>query len=348
MDYGTERLDSAQAKAWRAQDWPAPAAVWTGTPAADLARAADALNHHARDLAALAALSLDLPARAVLTEDLTLAISALRDPARAGSLDQTTATPLVLIPAGVLPSALIGAAVPALAAGRAAVLRVAPKALPLAHALLAVMALPEGALVVQSGDAVPGPDLAFIIHADADLDAVADALCDRYWPLNPRPVRLIVQEGVTDAFIARLNARLARLRMGDPLALDSDLAPLPPAPDLAARIAAAGGMLSGRICTGLGPATLPETDQPVGFILTFRLPPEAVALAENHPGPMAVSLWSESVEPALNTAFSLRIQSVALNGLPGTVTEAGCLRLRQNGVQIDLPAGQRSTETAGY
>ncbi len=61
----------------------------------------------------------------------------------------------------------------------------------------------------------------FIVFADADLDAAVEGVVDAIW-FNQGQVccagsRILVQEGVDRAFTAKLTARMAKLRVGDPL-----------------------------------------------------------------------------------------------------------------------------------
>ena len=61
----------------------------------------------------------------------------------------------------------------------------------------------------------------FIVFDDADLDSAVEGVVDAIW-FNQGQVccagsRLLVQEGIHDAFIAKLKARLETLRVGPPL-----------------------------------------------------------------------------------------------------------------------------------
>ncbi|MFZ0098126.1 MAG: aldehyde dehydrogenase family protein, partial [Gemmobacter sp.] len=67
----------------------------------------------------------------------------------------------------------------------------------------------------------------FIVLEDADLDAAVEGVVDAIW-FNQGEVccagsRLLVQEGVADRFFAKLTARMATLRVGDPLDKTMDM-----------------------------------------------------------------------------------------------------------------------------
>src|ERR1051325_9296327 len=70
----------------------------------------------------------------------------------------------------------------------------------------------------------------FIIFEDADLDSAVEGLVDGIW-FNQGQVccagsRLLVQEGIAEAFIAKVKTRMGRLRVGSPLDKNTDIGPL--------------------------------------------------------------------------------------------------------------------------
>ena len=78
------------------------------------------------------------------------------------------------------------------------------------------------ALTLELGGKSP-----FIVCADADLDAAVEGVVDAIW-FNQGEVccagsRILVQEGVADAFLARLTRRMATLRAGDPMDKNTDI-----------------------------------------------------------------------------------------------------------------------------
>src|SRR5262245_43720146 len=75
-----------------------------------------------------------------------------------------------------------------------------------------------------------GGKSAFIVFEDADLDSAVEGLVDGIW-FNQGQVccagsRLLVQEGVAEAFIAKVKTRMGRLRVGSPLDKNTDIGPL--------------------------------------------------------------------------------------------------------------------------
>src|SRR4030095_11232992 len=70
----------------------------------------------------------------------------------------------------------------------------------------------------------------FIVLEDADLDSAVEGLVDGIW-FNQGQVccagsRLLVQEGIAEAFIAKVKTRMSRLRVGSPLDKNTDIGPL--------------------------------------------------------------------------------------------------------------------------
>src|SRR5690606_30471234 len=75
-----------------------------------------------------------------------------------------------------------------------------------------------------------GGKSAFTVFEDADLDSAVEGLVDGIW-FNQGQVccagsRLLVQESIADSFIARVKARMTKLRLGDPLDKNTDIGPL--------------------------------------------------------------------------------------------------------------------------
>ncbi|WP_292126062.1 aldehyde dehydrogenase family protein, partial [Mesorhizobium sp.] len=75
-----------------------------------------------------------------------------------------------------------------------------------------------------------GGKSAFVVFEDADLDSAVEGLVDGIW-FNQGQVccagsRLLVQEGIAEAFIAKVKVRMSRLRVGSPLDKNTDIGPL--------------------------------------------------------------------------------------------------------------------------
>jgi aldehyde dehydrogenase (NAD+) len=180
----------------------------------------------------------------------------------------------------------------------------------------------------------------FIVFDDADLDSAVEGVVDAIW-FNQGQVccagsRLLIQEGIHDAFVAKLRARLHTLRVGSPLDKAIDLGAIV-APIQLQRIAklveqgvAEGAMLyqadaklpatgcfyPPTLLTNVEPASTVarvEIFGPVAVAMSFRTPEEAVALANNTEYGLAASIWSESVNLALDVAPKLRAGVVWVN-----------------------------------
>jgi aldehyde dehydrogenase (NAD+) len=180
----------------------------------------------------------------------------------------------------------------------------------------------------------------FIVFDDADLDSAVEGVVDSIW-LNQGEVccagsRVLVQEGVSDRFHDRLRARMETLRVGDPLDKSTDigavvaLVQLERIRDLVRR-----GCEEGALCwqpkrpvpteglffpptllTEVQPASIVAQEEifgPVVASMTFRTVGEAVELANNSRYGLAASVWSETVNTALETAARLKAGVVWVN-----------------------------------
>lgn len=185
------------------------------------------------------------------------------------------------------------------------------------------------ALTLELGGKSP-----FIVFDDADQDSAVEGLVDAIW-FNGGQVccagsRLLVQEGIAEGFFAKIRARMAKLRLGDPLDKCIDMgAVIDPAHR--ARIAAMVEACDGEITQGAAPegcfypptliTGLQSTDPlmqeeifgPVLVATTFRTPAEAVALANDTRYGLAASLWSENVNLSLDIAPKLAAGVVWVN-----------------------------------
>ncbi len=188
------------------------------------------------------------------------------------------------------------------------------------------------ALTLELGGKSP-----FIVFADADLDAAVEGVVDAIW-FNQGEVccagsRILVAEAVAQTFESRLRARLASLRVGDPLDKSTDIGAivhprqLARIRDLVARGVAAGGVLhqgtapEGCFCapalmTGVAPANPCVTEEifgPVAVMMSFRTPDEAVDLANNTRYGLAASIWSENLTQAMDIAARVKAGVVWIN-----------------------------------
>jgi aldehyde dehydrogenase (NAD+) len=180
----------------------------------------------------------------------------------------------------------------------------------------------------------------FIVFEDADLDSAVEGVVDAIW-FNQGQVccagsRLLVQEGIHDTFVQRLTARMETLRVGHPLdkAIDIGAIVAPVQLERIRTLVAQGvregatlwqghGEIPARGCfypptllTGVHPASTVarvEIFGPVVVAMTYRTPDEAVALANNTEYGLAASVWSESINLALDIAPKLKAGVVWVN-----------------------------------
>jgi aldehyde dehydrogenase (NAD+) len=180
----------------------------------------------------------------------------------------------------------------------------------------------------------------FIVFDDADLDSAVEGVVDAIW-FNQGQVccagsRLLLQEGIHDAFVAKLRTRLHTLRVGSPLDKAIDLGAIVAPVQLqritklveqgvaeGATLYQADGKLPATGCfypptllTNVEPASTVarvEIFGPVAVAMSFRTPEEAVALANNTEYGLAASVWSESVNLALDVAPKLKAGVVWVN-----------------------------------
>ncbi len=180
----------------------------------------------------------------------------------------------------------------------------------------------------------------FIVFDDADLDSAVEGVVDAIW-FNQGEVccagsRLIVQEAVAEKMYAKLRARMATLRVGDPLDKSTDIGAIVADVQLdRIRELVEQGRADGAVChqpntalpgeglfypptlvTGVAPASILAQEEifgPVLVSMTFRTPEEALALANNSRYGLAASVWSESINVTLDAAARLKAGVVWVN-----------------------------------
>jgi len=180
----------------------------------------------------------------------------------------------------------------------------------------------------------------FLVFEDADLDSAVEGLVDGIW-FNQGQVccagsRLLVQESVAAKLTKKLQTRMSTLRIG---------APLDKAIDIGAIIARVQleridnlvkqGIAEGATCwqpetvlpsrglfykptllSNVHPTSIVAQQEifgPVLAAMTFRTPREAVELANNTVYGLAASVWSESVNLALQAAAQIKAGVVWVN-----------------------------------
>ena len=198
----------------------------------------------------------------------------------------------------------------------------------------------------------------YIVFADADLDGAVEGLVDSIF-FNQGQVccagsRLLVQEAVQQRLLAKLRARMAKIRVGDPLDKSTDMGAIVDATQQR-RIATLVQGARDQGCTVWQPeGTLPATGcfypptlicdadpsaevaqteifGPVLVAMSFRTPAEAVALANNTVYGLAASVWSESISLALEVAPQLQAGVVWINTANRFDASCGFGGYRQSG-----------------
>ncbi len=180
----------------------------------------------------------------------------------------------------------------------------------------------------------------FIVFDDADLDSVVEGVVDAIW-FNQGQVccagsRLLVHEGIAERLVAKLRARMEKLRVGPPLDKAIDMgAIVAPVQLERIRTLVNTGVAEGAtmwqpswacptdgyfypptLFTNVSPAaTIAQVEifGPVLVAMTFRTPAEAVELANNTPYGLAASVWTENINLALDVAPKIKAGVVWVN-----------------------------------
>ncbi len=227
----------------------------------------------------------------------------------------------------------------------------------------------------------------FIVYDDADLDSVVEGVVDAIW-FNQGQVccagsRLLVQEGVSDRLLAKLRARMEKLRLGAPLDKAVDMGAIV-APVQLERIRglvqqgvdegaamwqpswacpAEGCFYPPTLFTDVQPSsTIAQVEifGPVLVSMTFRTPEESVALANNTPYGLAASIWTENINLALDVAPKVKAGVVWINSTNLFDASAGFGGYRESGfgreggregmfeyLKLDEGSGKRDAGRAG-
>jgi len=180
----------------------------------------------------------------------------------------------------------------------------------------------------------------FIVFEDADLDSAVEGLVDGIW-FNQGQVccagsRLLVQESVAAKLTRKLQTRMSTLRIGSPLDKAIDIGAIIARVQLE-RIDSLvkQGIAEGATCwqpetvlpsrglfykptllSNVHPTSIVAQQEifgPVLAAMTFRTPREAVELANNTVYGLAASVWSESVNLALQAAAQIKAGVVWVN-----------------------------------
>jgi succinate-semialdehyde dehydrogenase/glutarate-semialdehyde dehydrogenase len=185
-----------------------------------------------------------------------------------------------------------------------------------------------------------GGNAPFIVFDDADLDAaVAGAMASKFRNTGQTCVcanRLLVQAGIHDAFAERLGAAVAKLRVGDGLAGETDQGPLidmhaveKVEQHLADAVAGGARVVAGgrrhalggtffepTIVTGVTPAmrmAREETFGPVAPLFRFATEDEAVRMANDTEFGLAAYFYTRDLGRSFRVAEALEYGIVGLN-----------------------------------
>nr|WP_321511465.1 aldehyde dehydrogenase family protein [uncultured Celeribacter sp.] len=206
------------------------------------------------------------------------------------------------------------------------------------------------ALTLELGGKSP-----YIIFEDADIDSAIEGLVDAIF-FNQGQVccagsRLLVQEGIADEVHEKLLARMAKLRIGDPLDKCIDVGAIVDPAQLAriegliARGGAEGAVhqpvkapdgcfYPPTLVSGLSSSSTLMQEEIFGPVLvstTFRTQDEAVQIANNTRYGLAASVWSENINLALDIAPKLVAGVVWINGANMFDAAAGFGGVRESG-----------------
>ncbi|MBW8485764.1 aldehyde dehydrogenase family protein [Actinomadura parmotrematis] len=185
-----------------------------------------------------------------------------------------------------------------------------------------------------------GGKAANIVFDDAPLDQAVEGIVNGIF-FNQGHVccagsRLLVQESVADELLERLKARMATLRVGDPLDKNTDVGAINSAEQLAkirelsqagedegaerwapdCALPQRGFWFAPTVFTGVAQShriAREEIFGPVLSVLTFRTPAEAVEKANNTPYGLSAGVWTEKGSRILWTAERLRAGVVWAN-----------------------------------
>jgi len=187
-----------------------------------------------------------------------------------------------------------------------------------------------------------GGNAPFIVFDDADLDAaVAGAIASKFRNSGQTCVcanRLLVQDGIYDAFAERLAERVRTMVLGDGLAGPTDQGPLIDARaadkvrrhienalDLGATLVtggsdavvpASGAFVAPTVLTGVTPDMLlnrEETFGPVAGLLRFTSEAEAIAIANDTPAGLAAYVYTRDGDRMTRMSEALQYGMVGVN-----------------------------------
>jgi succinate-semialdehyde dehydrogenase/glutarate-semialdehyde dehydrogenase len=182
----------------------------------------------------------------------------------------------------------------------------------------------------------------FIVLADADISAAAEvAVKARFINVGQSCVnakRFIVEDSIADKFVDAFCANVAKLKIGDPMATDTNIGPMARADlrktlhDQVERSIAAGAKLraGGKSVEGPGftyePTILDhvtpemaafseETFGPVAAIIRVKSPEDAIEHANNTEFGLGAAIWTRDSKKAAIYARQINAGAVFINGM---------------------------------
>ena len=209
------------------------------------------------------------------------------------------------------------------------------------------IAAAAGKYVKKSTLELGGSD-AFVVLNDADLEeAVKAAVEGRIWNAGQvcvSPKRIIVEEGIADAFLEKVKVKFAALCVGDPLNAKTDLAPLSSekaveevinqvAKAITAgarlvmgghRVDRPGAFMEPTILTDISPDNSAYQEEIFGPVLMFykvKNEQEAIELANATSFGLGGSVFSSDHDRAVNVARQMDTGMVYINHVTGIAPE---------------------------
>lgn len=198
-----------------------------------------------------------------------------------------------------------------------------------------------GSVVKKTVLELGGSD-AFIVLADADIDAAAEAAVRARFQNNGQSCiaakRFFIEEGVFEAFTTRFVAGVRALKVGDPMEPSTNIGPLARADlreelgrqvrasvDAGARVLVGGKPLRGKgyfyeptvlvDVPANAPALTEEVFGPVAPLIAVRDAADAVARANASRYGLGGNLWTRDLAGARRMARELESGSVFINGI---------------------------------
>jgi succinate-semialdehyde dehydrogenase/glutarate-semialdehyde dehydrogenase len=211
----------------------------------------------------------------------------------------------------------------------------------------AAIAAAAGKYIKKSTLELGGSD-AFIVLDDANLDEAVDAAVNgRIWNAGQvctSPKRIIVEEGIADAFLEKVKAKFKTIKAGDPMDDATTLAPLSSekavedvikqvekavaegATLLAGgkRIDRAGAFMEPTILTNIKPDNSAYSEEIFGPVFMFykvKNEDEAIELANATDFGLGGSVFSGNTDRAVNVARQIETGMVYINHLTGITPE---------------------------